>query len=81
MVRVRRSENFILRLRKLDKNQIDRIEKLIFKIVKNPEIGKPMRFDRKDTREVYAGSFRLSYSYFKDEEIIFLLDFYHKDEQ
>ena len=40
-----------------------------------------MRFDRKDTREVYAGSFRLSYAYDKSQDIIYFLDIYHKDSQ
>ena len=36
-----------------------------------------MRFDRKDTREVYAGSFRLSYAYDKSQDIIYFLDIYN----
>ena len=81
MVKVRRSENFVLRLKKLDKSQINKIDKLVVKIIKNPEIGKPMRFDRKNTRELYSGSFRLSYQYIKNEDLIIFLDFYHKDKQ
>ena len=46
-----------------------------------PEIGKPMRYSRKGTREVYAGSFRLSYAYIPEESRIIFLDLYHKDEQ
>jgi len=53
----------------------------IVKIVENPEIGKPMRYARKGTREVYVGSFRLSYAYHPAEELIEFLDVYHKDEQ
>ncbi|MBS3073885.1 type II toxin-antitoxin system RelE/ParE family toxin [Candidatus Pacearchaeota archaeon] len=59
----------------------DRIEKLILKIRENPEIGKPMRNLRKGTREVYLRPFRLSYAYNKTENIVIILDFYHKDEQ
>jgi len=40
-----------------------------------------MKYNRKGTREVYVGSFRISYAYSVKEEIITLLDFYHKDEQ
>ena len=40
-----------------------------------------MRFARKGTREVYVGSFRLSYAYLKEEGKIIFLDLYHKDEQ
>ena len=58
-----------------------RIKKQIEKIIENPEIGKPMRYTRKGTREVYVSSFRLSYVYLKDEDKIIFLDLYHKDEQ
>lgn len=57
----------------------ERIIKLLTKIKENPEIGKPMRFSRKGTREVYIAPFRLSYSH-KKEKIIFL-DLYHKNNQ
>jgi mRNA-degrading endonuclease RelE of RelBE toxin-antitoxin system len=59
----------------------DRIKKQIQKIIKNPEIGKPMKHGRKGTREVYVGSFRLAYSYFAEEQTIVFLDLYHKDTQ
>ena len=59
----------------------ERIEKILLKIRDNPEIGKPMRFGRKGTREVYIGSFRLSYSYDKNSDVVFVLDIYHKDKQ
>ena len=81
MVTIIRSENFIQRLKKLDKSYLERIEKLIIKIIENPEIGKPMRNVRKGTREIYIKPFRLSYSYLKEDNKIILLDFYHKDEQ
>lgn len=58
-----------------------RIEKQMDKITDNPEIGKPMRYARKDTREVYIGSFRLSYAFIKEENKLIFLDLYHKDEQ
>ena len=58
-----------------------RIEKHMDKIIENPETGKPMRYSRKGTREVYLGSSRLSYAYLKEEDKIIFLDLYHKDEQ
>ena len=76
-----RAPKFIQQTSKIDKSQLDRLKKLIVKIIQNPEIGKPMRFDRKGTREVYAGSFRLSYSYDKKQDILYLLEIYHKDKQ
>lgn len=76
-----RSPRFIQQIKKTDHSYIERIQKIIAKIINNPEIGKPMRFDRKGTREVYVSPFRLSYSYDKNSEILFLLEIYHKDEQ
>ncbi|MEK6950877.1 MAG: type II toxin-antitoxin system RelE/ParE family toxin [Nanoarchaeota archaeon] len=58
-----------------------RIEKQMDKIIADPEIGKPMRYARKGTREVYLGSFRLSYAYLQGENKLIFLDLYHKDEQ
>ena len=76
------SPNFLGIISKIkDKAMQDRVKKLIKKIIENPEMGKPMRYNRKDTREVYVGSYRLSYVYLKEENKIIFLDLYHKDEQ
>ena len=65
------------------KNQADKvkIKKLVEKILQNPEIGKPMMYGRKGTREVYVAPYRLAYSYNPSENKIIFLDIYHKDEQ
>ena len=76
-----RTDNFLRRLKKIDKSVLDRVEKLVIKILNNPEIGKPMRFDRKETRELYLPPFRLNYIYDKVKDILIFLDIYHKDEQ
>jgi mRNA-degrading endonuclease RelE of RelBE toxin-antitoxin system len=82
MVRISFNENFKRRVSKIkDASVKERIEKLLFKIRENPEIGKPMRHNRKGTREVYLPPFRLSYAYDRTHEIIIILDLYHKDEQ
>ena len=82
MVRLDYDEHFKGVISKIKDSSIkERIEKLIIKIINNPEIRKPMRNLRKGTREMYAGSFRLSYAYDKNNQIIVLLDFYYKDEQ
>ena len=57
----------------------EKIIKQISKIKDNPGIGKPMRYDRKGTRELYILPFRLSYKI--EGEIIYILALYHKDEQ
>ena len=81
MVNVKPSEDFERILSKLDKSIRIKIDKLIDKIILNAEIGKPMMYGRKGTREVYVKPFRLSYSYDKNTDTLYLLDFYHKDEQ
>ena len=78
---VERAPKFIHQVKKIDKSRLEQIQKLIIKIINDTEIGKPMRFDRKGTREVYVKPFRLSYSYDKEKDILYLLDIYHKDEQ
>lgn len=59
----------------------DRVKKHMTKIVQNPEIGKPMKFSRAGTREVYISPFRLSYMFIKNIDTLIFLDLYHKDEQ
>ena len=82
MVKIDYDPKFIKSFSKIKhKGFQEQIIKAIDKIKQNPEIGKPMRFSRKGTREVYISSFRLSYAYLKDEDKIIVLDLYHKDEQ
>lgn len=57
----------------------ERIIKQVAKIKENPEIGKPMMYGRKGTRELYVGSFRLSYLI--EDETVKILALYHKDKQ
>jgi mRNA-degrading endonuclease RelE of RelBE toxin-antitoxin system len=78
---IKESDNFKQIFRKLDESVRTKVKKLILKIIENPEIGKPMRHNRKGTREVYVKPFRLSYAYFPGENKIIFLDLYHKDEQ
>ena len=56
-------------------------ERVIEKIKLNPEIGKPMRNVRKGTRELYIGSSRLSYRYFREGNEVVIFSLHHKDEQ
>jgi mRNA-degrading endonuclease RelE of RelBE toxin-antitoxin system len=58
-----------------------KIKKQISKIIDFPEAGKPMRYKRKGTREVYVSPFRLAYAYIPEEDKLIFLDLYHKDEQ
>ena len=58
-----------------------KVIKQIKKISENPEVGKPMRYDKKGTLELYIKPFRLSYEYLKDKNIVYVLDLYHKKKQ
>jgi len=82
MVIVAYGPAFEKRMKKMkDASLMRRVKGQIRKIVDQPEIGKPMRHDRRGTREVYVKPFRLSYAYLREEDKIIFLDFYHKDEQ
>ena len=82
MVIVDYDKHFIKLIQKIkDNSQKEKIKKQIAKIVSNPEIGKPMMYSRKETREIYISPFRLSYIYIKEEDKIVFLDLYHKDNQ
>lgn len=74
--------NFKKRFSKIkDRSMKDKLLKQFAKIRETPEIGKPMRHNRKGTREIYIAPFRLSYCYIENEDKIIFLDLYHKDEQ
>jgi mRNA-degrading endonuclease RelE of RelBE toxin-antitoxin system len=59
----------------------EKIIKQISKIKENPEIGKLMRYTRKGTRELYIKPFRISYMWDYKNQIVYILNLYHKDKQ
>ena len=82
MVTVAYSTRFEKDIRKIrDTSQKERVKAQIIRIVHDPETGKPMRWCRKNTREVYVPHYRLSYCYDKKNDTLVFLSFYHKDEQ
>lgn len=82
MVRVKFTEEFQMIFFKIKDNLLKtKIIKQLKKIKENPEVGKPMRNIRKGTRELYIKPFRLSYSYFPEKEIVYILDLYNKKKQ
>ena len=82
MVIVAFDSNFQRTIEKLrDSSLKERVKKQIEKVVNFPEIGKPMRYGSKGTREVRIPPFRLSYIFFKEADKIVFLDLYHKDTQ
>ncbi|MCJ7698374.1 MAG: type II toxin-antitoxin system RelE/ParE family toxin [Thermoplasmata archaeon] len=82
MVTVSYHRYFEKQVRKIKNEEMkQRIKIQIQKIIEDPEVGKPMRFGRKGTRELYISPFRLSYLYEREHDRVVLLSFYHKDEQ
>ena len=82
MLTVEYKNYFLKRITKIKDTTVkEQVKKHIIKIIERPEIGKPMRFSRKGTRESYVGSYRLAYAYLKNENKLIFFDFYHKDEQ
>jgi len=67
--------------KRLEGSTKNKVKKQIKKIISNPTIGKPMKYSRKGTREVYVKPYRLSYNYIETENLIEFADLYHKDNQ
>ena len=82
MVRVSYDPEFKKKVSKIKDVMVKKqVVNQIKKINQRPTIGKPMRFERKGTREVYIKPYRLVYSYQEDELILLFLDLYHKKKQ
>lgn len=82
MLSIDYKKNFLKTISKIKNKAIkEKIKKQIEKILENPEIGKPMMYSRKGTRELYIAPYRLAYAYMPLENKIVLLEIYHKDKQ
>ncbi len=82
MLKVEYSDDLLKTISKIkDAFVKEKVKKQIKKIVEKPTIGKPMKYARKGTREIYIGSYRLAYAYIKDKNKLVFLELYHKDEQ
>jgi mRNA-degrading endonuclease RelE of RelBE toxin-antitoxin system len=82
MVTVSYHPHFERTIRKISDARLkEHVKQQILKIIGNPSIGKPMRYCRKQTREVYIPPFRLSYWYDKRQDTLVFLSLYHKDGQ
>ncbi|MEK6800594.1 MAG: type II toxin-antitoxin system RelE/ParE family toxin [Nanoarchaeota archaeon] len=82
MVSVVYDKHFQRTISKIKDQELQKnVKNKIRKIIESPEIGKPLRNVRKGTREIYAGSFRISYTSHKEKNTIEFLAFYHKDGQ
>ena len=82
MLNIEQKPVFLKKISKIKDNLFkERVKKQIAKIIENPEIGKPMRYSRKGSREVYISPFRLTYKYYPQENKVLFADFYYKDKQ
>lgn len=75
IAKITRSPLFIRETKKLDKTLLDKLKKQVVKIIKNPQVGKPLKYKRNE-RTIYIKPFRLIYAIIKDELI--LLKFEHR---
>lgn len=76
MVDVIYTEKFEREFKKADNSIKERAIKQIKKIIENPDVGKPLRYNLKGERTVYVKPFRIIYSFF--ENTISLLRFEHR---
>ncbi len=82
MVTVAYDPHFEKTIRKINDVRLkEHVKQQIRKIINDPSVGKPMRYSRKQTREVYIPPFRLSYWYDRKNDTLVFLALYHKDQQ
>jgi mRNA-degrading endonuclease RelE of RelBE toxin-antitoxin system len=82
MVKVDYEPRFKLVIRKINDNSLMvKVKKQIAKIIESPKVGKPMKYGRRGTREVYIKPFRLSYLFTENEDKVVFLNLYHKKKQ
>jgi len=78
MVKVTFSEGFEKQLKKIKDNSTkEKIKKQVEKIIENPSVGKPLRYNLKGERTLYIKPYRLIYTIKQDE--IILLRLGHRD--
>lgn len=73
----REIENTLKKLKKRNKPLFDRIDNQIIKILREPNIGKPLRYTLRNRRRVHVGSFVLVYEFHQGE--LRFIDFDHHD--
>jgi len=76
MVEVIYTEKFEREFKKADSSVKDKVRKQIKKIIENPDVGKPLRYDLKGERTIYVKPFRIIYSY--SNNTIYFLRFQHR---
>ncbi|MFH1917317.1 MAG: type II toxin-antitoxin system RelE/ParE family toxin [Nanoarchaeota archaeon] len=77
MVVIISSSRFKKAVKHLDSGQRDKLERVILKILQEPDIGKPLKYGRGE-RALRMKPFRIIYSFRKDIETLYLLKFDHR---
>lgn len=67
----------VRKLKKRDRNVFARVENQIAKIIRDPSLGKPLRYTLKNRRRIHVGSFVLVYELHNGE--LRFIDFDHHD--
>ncbi len=74
-----RTKKFEKEIKSIKESSIkEKVRKQIIKIIENPDIGKPLRYDLKGERTIYIKPYRIIYSF--DKNILYLLRFEHRKE-
>lgn len=71
------AERALRRCRKRDRNLFTQVQNQIFKVMREPTLGKPLRYTLKNRRRVHVGSFVLVYEFHLGE--LRVIDFDHHD--
>ena len=66
MVEIIYTDKFEKEVKKLDSSIKIKVIKQIEKIIQNPKIGKPLRYDLKGERTIYVKPYRVIYSFNKN---------------
>jgi len=77
MVVIIPSSKFKKSVKHLNDEQRVKLEKVILKILREPDIGKPLKYSRGE-RSIRITPFRIVYSFRKDIETLYLLKFEHR---
>jgi len=77
MVKIVPSSKFKKSVKRLNAHQRNKLEKIIRKILKNPAMGKPLKYTRGE-RSLRIKPFRVIYSFRKDIDTLYLLKFDHR---
>ena len=70
-------EKALKRLTKQNRKTFEQLENQIEKILREPQIGKPLRYTLKNRRRLHVGSFVLVYEFHRNE--LRFIDFDHHD--